>query len=341
MPTKPRAASPIAPLFVTGNEIWGPIEERLAAEQPAHIAVPFIGLGAAKWLHLKTGTHLVTRCSVAAARAGQVCGHDLLAWHDAGVKIYDAPTLHAKVYAFADGALVGSSNASNTSREKLDEAGMWVQDPVAVQSARQFVLDRCDVPLTRKQLERLAKEYRPPHQFPLAELGERSFSARTVKAGATEAPLQLVRTYYVEFDEAEEAALTKAESKAEAVLAAKQAPKRSIELQSFAWDMATLKLKVGDMVLVRFTDKKESIDGILPWGRILSVQRVAGSNGSIVVLGQLRKYKPMDVKEFDERTGGAFGAFPRKGGRNRSGTAAQRDLVLKLWPLPKAGSAIA
>lgn len=340
MSTKARSARRISPLFVTGNDIWAPIEHRLAAGEPAYVAVPFVGAGVSDWLHLATGSHLVTRCSIAAARSGQVCGHVLLAWHDAGAKIYDAPNLHAKVYAFPDGALVGSSNASNTSREMLDEAGVWVQDKAAVASAKQFVLERCIAPLTRKQLERLAKEYRPPQQFPLTKLGERSFSARNVVAGVTEAPLKLLRTYPVEYDEAQEAALEKAEVKAKSKLAAKDVSTRSIELDSFAWDSGGLKLSVGDMVLLRFTDKQEATDEVVPWSRILSIQRAAGSDSLMVVTGRLRKYKPMDTQEFDERTVGAFGAFPGKGGRTRVGTAAQRDIVLRLWPLSRSGSAL-
>lgn len=79
----------------------------------------------------------------------------------AGVDVYTAQYLHAKVFAFAKVAFVGSTNASQHSAKVLMEAALKVETKREIRAARGFVESLCITKLTASDLKDLATYYKP------------------------------------------------------------------------------------------------------------------------------------------------------------------------------------
>lgn len=268
--------------FVTGEEIWRNIQAALKGRQPARVAVPFIGLGASRWIKPAPGSWVLTRCDLKSARAGQVSGKDLLAWHRRGVRVFNLQALHAKVFAFHAAAFVGSSNASETSRYRLVEAGIWTTEKALVRSAWDFVEELCAEEVEENFLAELEAAYRPPTLFPMhGETGSNEAASRKAQSSSRaqdEAPMHLIRIYPATFDDAQQSAADQAEA------AGRQRIDRKLkaELSSFSWKGAPGRFKVGDLVLARWTDRKGGDERVLPWARVVGIRKVRGKDQHLV-----------------------------------------------------------
>lgn len=104
----------------------------------AHIAVPFLGKGAATMLPIAPGSVLVTRFTRDAVKGGQVDPREVIKFIRRGVTVFNQPDLHAKVYVFPRKAFVGSANVSKSS-ENLIEACLETSEIALVRQAREFV----------------------------------------------------------------------------------------------------------------------------------------------------------------------------------------------------------
>jgi phosphatidylserine/phosphatidylglycerophosphate/cardiolipin synthase-like enzyme len=120
-----------------GPAPWPRIRE-LADGSKAHVAVPYLGKGAAALLPIAPGSVLVTRFTPDAVKSAQIDPREVVKLIDRGVRVFSDNTLHAKVYVFAKRAIIGSANVSRSSAS-LHEACIETTDPVAVLAARTFV----------------------------------------------------------------------------------------------------------------------------------------------------------------------------------------------------------
>jgi PLD-like domain len=149
--------------LVTGR-VGGQLKAaRVRSSGPALVAAAYVGQGAARLLDLKKGSLLVADASHHAVKTGQTCPADLTALMKKGVRIFNFPRLHAKIYVFGKVAAVGSANASHRSADVLVESMLITDDAKTVEQARNFVKSIAKDELGPKALRRLCKLYRPPH----------------------------------------------------------------------------------------------------------------------------------------------------------------------------------
>ena len=127
------------PKFLGDLDVWFPITDRVSRAKKSQIvaAIAFIGIDATELLPLKDGDILV--CD---AYSRSTSAKALEEFHNAGVKVFDHPGLHAKVVVLRSRAFVGSGNASRNSQENLHEAALETTDLVTVRLAREFVMGK-------------------------------------------------------------------------------------------------------------------------------------------------------------------------------------------------------
>lgn len=317
--------------FVTSDAIWQHIKVALSAGNPARIAVPFIGLGVSRWIKPAAGSWVVTRCDLKSARAGQVSGKDLLAWHKRGVRIFNLQALHAKVFAFNGSAFIGSSNASVTSRDRLIEAGVWSTDKALAGSAWAFVEGHSNEEVDEQFLQKLAKAYRPPTQYPMHGENERErgngSGTKTAKRERDEAPLHLIRLYAASWNDAQQAAVDRAEANGRKRLEQNFKAK----LTSFTWPGAPGRFAVGDLVLARMTDRASGSETVQPWARVVGMRKVRGKDQHAVATATLPAWTEVELSEFIQACGGLIENFTKSGGHSRRATAEERAMVLRIW----------
>lgn len=146
-----------------GGAVWSEIDEAARTRRGrAFVAVAYFGKDADAKLKLKSGDLLVVNASRAAVRAGQTHPKTLLRLLRSGVSVSSRDDLHAKVYVLGKHALIGSANASDSSRYRLKEALVATTSRKQVSAARHFVRSLEGDPLTEHRLKQLAREYRPP-----------------------------------------------------------------------------------------------------------------------------------------------------------------------------------
>jgi len=125
-------------------------------------AVAYFGRGAADLLPLTSGSRLVVDMSMKAVKSGQTHPDDVKKLINNGVDVRSVANLHAKVFAFPGKAIVGSSNASQTSAKKLIEAAICTSDKVVVAACALFVKELGGQPLTPHYCRQMQKLWTPP-----------------------------------------------------------------------------------------------------------------------------------------------------------------------------------
>ncbi len=317
--------------LLTGDAIWDQIKAALKTNRPARIAVPFIGYGASRWLKIPDGSWLLTRCDLQSARAGQVSGKNLVVWQRRGVRIFNLQALHAKVFAFSGAAFIGSSNASETSRDRLVEAGVWTTDKALVKHAWDFVEAHCAEEVDEAFLAELEAAYRPPAIYPMH--GERDVSKRkgtTAKKQTRtqdEAAMHLLRLYPSTPDEAWERAAEAAEADGQKRVDTRLRAK----MDSFSWKGAPSRFKLGDLVLARLTDRATGEDHVLPWARVVAMRKVRGKDDHAVATASFESWDEMTLAAFKRALPALMRDFLGSGGRSRTATSEERAAVLKVW----------
>lgn len=93
------------------------------------MAVAYLARGATKLLTLGKGDVLVVDMGDASVKAGRTDPQELLHYLAAGVSVFSVENLHAKVFVFGKTVIVGSSNVSTHSRDRLVEAGLEIANP--------------------------------------------------------------------------------------------------------------------------------------------------------------------------------------------------------------------
>lgn len=130
---------------LTNDGVWPEISRlaRNARRGSRLVAVPYVGPNAIDFLPLGRGDRLVADCRPATASSGVTDPAALRAYLNAGVDVYRWRWLHAKVYVLGDVAVIGSANASDSSRGRLDEAAVLLTAKSDVRAAREFVEELC------------------------------------------------------------------------------------------------------------------------------------------------------------------------------------------------------
>lgn len=150
-------------ITLSTHRVWKEITIAAAkCRNPAHVAVAYFGAKGDKLLPIPKGSSLVVDATLPTVATGSTCPASLQRLGKAGVDIYSAQYLHAKVYAFDGVAFIGSANASNRSEDMLIEAILRVDNETAISSARAFVKSICLTRLSAADLSELAQHYRPP-----------------------------------------------------------------------------------------------------------------------------------------------------------------------------------
>lgn len=266
------------------NDIW-PRLRRLAKSRGrrAFVAVPFLGLGAAKRLPLRRGDILVTKFDTASVRAGLVSPREVVTFIERGVEVHSVRNLHAKVYVFGRTAVVTSSNVSATSEHRLVEAACELSLPDIVAQCRDFVLGLRGEVVELKFARSQIPFWRPP-KSPYGKKVLASHSGRTIE----QSPLVAVSLDELGYDDAD----VTAASTAQATARDRVADHSKFKLDDFRWTGILPKtLKRGVRVLM-CTETAHGRVNVTPPARVLEVHRYRsrrGANRAIVVV-EVRKY---------------------------------------------------
>jgi PLD-like domain len=130
--------------------------------RPLWVAVPYLGNGAGRLLHLKHDDILVIALTEANSRNGGVCPDEICRLREKGVQVFIHSRLHAKVILCGNTAIVGSANLSQSSFSQLDEAAILTTDAKVVAHVRAWFEQRFVEPVTPEWLSFCGSVYRPP-----------------------------------------------------------------------------------------------------------------------------------------------------------------------------------
>jgi hypothetical protein len=159
---------------------------------PLYAAVSFLGNGGGKLLSLRRGDVLIVALTLANSRNGSVCPAEIERLQKAGVRVFLAPDLHAKVFLCGRKTIVSSTNLSQTSFALLDEAAILTNEPRIAKHVRSWFTRRTLEPVTPEWLAVCAKAYRPPRSGIFRTLGTKR---RTTSQAVWLLGLELLEEY--------------------------------------------------------------------------------------------------------------------------------------------------
>ena len=318
--------------FLTGPRIWNRITQLSGQRGTALVASPYIGKGAAKMLPLNAGSILITRFELSAISAGQVCPQDVLELLHRGIRVFNSPSLHAKIYLFPKVVVLGSSNASHTSRDRLLEACVETNEPRILAQARSLLMSLLSDPIDENTVRAMLTKYRAPAVFPLSE----GKSGLTVQRRAVRPDELSVRPLWLlpvveqeSFSVAENGAL--AQAKEEGLAAAKVREKNCVETLLCPGNQRK-KLEVGDMVLIRHRDKTYGSDMLSPPARILSFRKVRGKDEFALAYVWRPGARDMQTEGVLRKLGDDATTLKNLVQAIRPAKPHEREALLRLWP---------
>jgi hypothetical protein len=149
--------------FLDSKNLWQELKT-ISRERdcPLYVAVPYLGPGAGKLLHLKRGDVLVVALTVENSRNGSVSPAEIEQLQKKGVDVFLARYIHAKVVLCGRKAVVSSANLSKHSSDKLDEAGLLTTDAKVIKQIDYWFQERMGQRVGPAFLRDCAKAYRPP-----------------------------------------------------------------------------------------------------------------------------------------------------------------------------------
>lgn len=138
---------------------WADITPALSEPKraKAYAAISYIGRHAPSHLPLVHGDVLVCNASISAIKSGATNLDALLRYIQAGVEVFNAKKLHAKVIACGSSAWVGSANASDNSAGELYEAAVRIDTKREVTQVVAMVeqLMHVSAPIDEKEIKAL------------------------------------------------------------------------------------------------------------------------------------------------------------------------------------------
>lgn len=148
--------------FLSNCEIWKEIEKLIKSLRRVDAAIAYLGTGGANLLRLREGDRLITDMSMATVRAGGTNPFEVEKFIQRGVHVFSRRSLHAKVIVSGNSVISGSANISHHSKDVLDEAAIWTNDPAVLRRANMFIERLCTEPVRLEYLEQCKIGYRPP-----------------------------------------------------------------------------------------------------------------------------------------------------------------------------------
>lgn len=318
--------------FLSGPKIWDRITKLAATTSQAWVAVPYIGKGAAKMLPLQAGSILVTRFERSAIRAGQICPNDVIELIERGVIVFNQPSLHAKIYIFGKLVILGSSNASHTSRDRLVEACIETDDVMVVKEASALVMDMTHDEVDLASAQAMRKEYREPTVFPLAAARERNKKRRIIRADEmSERPLWLVAMHPIRSMKVAHGKALETATKAAETSRAYDG-EGSIEVMLCRADERE-RIDVGDIVLIRFRDTANQVDELHPPAKILAIKKVRGSDEFAVAYSQRKRARKRNTAAVSKKIGDKTPSMLNLKRAIRPASSDERAALLGLWAI--------
>jgi hypothetical protein len=277
--------------FLT-RDIWTRISELSRKKGPRHVAVPFLGKGATRRLHLQSGDVLIIRFNKATLKAGMVDPHEVMAYLKKGVRVFNVDNLHAKVFVLGRRAVVGSANVSQSSEGTLLEAGIETSEPSMVAATRTFVLGLKSEPLETEYVRALTRFYHPPKSQP----------GKNPPQGARTAPLWAVslteRCTWNRDD--------KKYSKIAVEAAKKKAKTENCFIDRFCWEGRGMvpKVTIGHR-LIMMTETMSRRVVLSPPGRVVQIRpyRSEGEQRYIICLARPKGSRKIHMKRVRQKLG--------------------------------------
>jgi len=301
--------------------VWPAITATIGKyRRPCLAAVAYAGLDAPKLLPLRRGSTLVVDASIAAMKSGLTHPDALRAFLERGIRIYSQQDLHAKVFVIGSKAVIGSTNASRSSAQRLIEAAVITSEASAVEDAQRFIRSLCLHQLMPTEVERLATHYRPPRvpsaDSPSHTKGRQKQSRQTVYVA------QLERIAYPR------------EEKNQYTEGLEEARRRANNQSGYVVDSFRLTggchIERGHTVIQVLTEKNGTMR-VSPPARILHKTRRQTRNGVVTyVYVEREALRRMDAARLAKRLGG--GDAVDKLGRN--GVVRERrfaEALLTAW----------
>ena len=127
-----------------GPDPWPHITRAISTRGPRHAAIAYLDHNAPELLPLRAGDVLVVNASKAAVRARATSPAALAYYLDKGVRVLSCPTLHAKVIATNQRAVIGSANATLNSTF-ADDAVVITDAPTIIADTRKFIDNLDDI----------------------------------------------------------------------------------------------------------------------------------------------------------------------------------------------------
>lgn len=148
--------------FLTNNEIWKEMGKLITSPRRVDAAIAYLGTGGANLLRLRKDDRLITDMSMATVRSGGTNPFEVEKFIRRGVRVFSRRSLHAKVIISGNSVISGSANISHHSKDVLDEAAIWTNDPAVLRRAAMFIERLCTEPVRLEYLEQCKISYRPP-----------------------------------------------------------------------------------------------------------------------------------------------------------------------------------
>lgn len=320
--------------FLTGKAIWARIGRLARGTDQAFVAVPYLGEGAAKMLPLKRGSLLLTRYEIGALKAGQISPDDVIQLLNRGVRVFSAPALHAKIYAFPKCVIIGSSNASKTSRDRLIEACFESSDSTAIAEAKSYIKKHAKFEITHEYALELAPHYRKPQHFPMAPgpAAPGAKGRRVARGDVSDHALWLLSTEPLIDASTEWHAASKA-----ALADARKLIGRNtrLALDTLAWTgEAREKLALGDNIIIRMADEK-GVDWVWPPAIVHSIKKAQGRDSYAIAYSTPKTGKKLRLETVQKKIGDSSKSLVNLKSAMRKASPQTRADLLGLWAAPK------
>lgn len=147
--------------FLAGTNLLREIASLTRKSSPRFTAVAYASRDASRLFPFKKGDVLIVDMSEEAVRSGNTDPHEIEALYKKGIRLYTRQFLHAKIFVFEHGAIVGSANLSRNSLGN-EEAAAWISDPSVCEAIKRTIREWAKEPITPEYIKHCKRIYKPP-----------------------------------------------------------------------------------------------------------------------------------------------------------------------------------
>lgn len=120
--------------FLTGD-IWGEVNKRLTKQQNKTACIAYV---TSDILELSEGDTLICDASNYAVNRGQTAANILKKYYEKGIILFSNEQLHSKILLTDKFLVVGSTNLSKNSAERLIESAIIIESDILISQAIAF-----------------------------------------------------------------------------------------------------------------------------------------------------------------------------------------------------------